>query len=496
MPGSTKELTNSADFPRRTTINGQEVVPAILADGTPVAIPTALLVQDGGVSAGHIADVGNPHGVTKDQIGLGHLDPDPLDLASNSAAGDLNLNSLRDPYTYASASFTTTAPLTNGPADAPANGPRVRITNEPVGSHVYQTYEVLTGDSAGVSWSRTYVGTTWSDWVRKAPSLLIKLVAGDPQANRDASIYTVPHTHVQITNATMLNMPPEPGGANATDFTGQIDVDRSGGAIRQTVEDDEGKVYTRKTFNGGTAFTDWVRVEAGVGGGSPTSHLSTAFHTAYSLALANTPTDGLKESVISSAGMYLHPSLFTLGAKSQLVIPGSFDLTIGTTGAGTAPTVTADSIVFDGNVSYSINSAAPVVDGTFKKVDIYIDFVTTATLSGTQYAILLSDDAADMTSIQLGPVGNGHNRMTFRLPGNTVEGPHPDFVYTNNTQRIQLAMSIDYEKGKATLTEGGGWSREVDCTPVPAGVIEIKRVQIGFGVAMELKELIVIGRND
>jgi hypothetical protein len=31
-------------------------------------------VQDGGVTAGHIADQTNPHGVTKDQVGLSEVD--------------------------------------------------------------------------------------------------------------------------------------------------------------------------------------------------------------------------------------------------------------------------------------------------------------------------------------------------------------------------------------------------------------------------------------
>lgn len=70
MPGTTRELNNTSDFPRSTSVVGTEVVPAVKSDGTPVGIPTAQLVQDGGVSAGHIADQTNPHNVTADQIGV------------------------------------------------------------------------------------------------------------------------------------------------------------------------------------------------------------------------------------------------------------------------------------------------------------------------------------------------------------------------------------------------------------------------------------------
>lgn len=74
MPGTTRELSNSADFPRKSTLNGFEIVPALDSNGQPVGLPTSLLVQDGGVTAGHLLDQANPHGTTKAQVGLGNVD--------------------------------------------------------------------------------------------------------------------------------------------------------------------------------------------------------------------------------------------------------------------------------------------------------------------------------------------------------------------------------------------------------------------------------------
>lgn len=74
MPGTTRELTNTSDFPRETSLAGTEVVPGVKADGSPIGIPVSALVQDGGVSAGHITDTNNPHSVTKAQVGLGNAD--------------------------------------------------------------------------------------------------------------------------------------------------------------------------------------------------------------------------------------------------------------------------------------------------------------------------------------------------------------------------------------------------------------------------------------
>lgn len=74
MARTTRELSNSADFPLRNNLVGNEIVPAMDPNGNPVSIPTAALVQDGGVTAGHIGDTTNPHSVTKAQIGLSNTD--------------------------------------------------------------------------------------------------------------------------------------------------------------------------------------------------------------------------------------------------------------------------------------------------------------------------------------------------------------------------------------------------------------------------------------
>lgn len=442
-----------------------------------------------------IADITGLQTALDAKAGL-EVDPTPLDLTAASAAAVRNLDNLQDLYAYVSANFTTTATLSFAPLQAPSDGSRVRITNQPVGSHVFQTYEVIEGASSGVKWGRAYVGSAWSDWERQVPGLLVQVNSSTPEGQRDAEFYITPYTHIKTTDCTMLNWPPTPAGANATNVTAEMDIDRVGGAIRQTILTEDGIVYSRKTFDLGTTFTDWAVPEAAGGSASPTAHLSAAFHAAHALALSGVDQADLKKAVIKTAGAYVHPSNYSAGALNEIVIPGSFGLTVPAVGTGTNPTVNADSIVFDGNVDFFINSGTPIVTGTFKKVDIFIDFVTTASLAGTQFAFLLSADAETATSIQVLPVGTAYNRITFRLPGLTLEGPHPDYIYTNNTQRIQLGMSIDYELGKAVVTEGGGWSRAVDVTPTPAGVIEISRFEIGSGVAMELKELLVIGRNE
>jgi lysophospholipase L1-like esterase len=74
---------------------GTEVVPGMTAAGNPVGIPVALLVQDGGVSSGHILDTGNPHSVTKAQVGLGNADNTsdvnkPISAATQTALDGLD----------------------------------------------------------------------------------------------------------------------------------------------------------------------------------------------------------------------------------------------------------------------------------------------------------------------------------------------------------------------------------------------------------------------
>lgn len=68
MPGTTRELTNTSDFPRTTSLSGSEVLPA--ADGAnPVALPVSLFQskadaddQDSRISAVEGRDVGSSVG--------------------------------------------------------------------------------------------------------------------------------------------------------------------------------------------------------------------------------------------------------------------------------------------------------------------------------------------------------------------------------------------------------------------------------------------------
>lgn len=51
MPGTTRELTKSSDFPRTTSLDGTEVVPGVRSDGSPVGIPAEQLTLEPRVSA-------------------------------------------------------------------------------------------------------------------------------------------------------------------------------------------------------------------------------------------------------------------------------------------------------------------------------------------------------------------------------------------------------------------------------------------------------------
>lgn len=62
------------NFTNLSALTGSEFVYAVTASGSKRKVSVALLVQDGGISAGHINNTNNPHSVTKAQVGLSNVD--------------------------------------------------------------------------------------------------------------------------------------------------------------------------------------------------------------------------------------------------------------------------------------------------------------------------------------------------------------------------------------------------------------------------------------
>ena len=99
MPGVTRELSNRSDFPLESNPSGTEVVPAVRANGEPIALPVSSLVNDGGISAAHIQDQYNPHNVSATDVGLGNVDntadaDKPLSTPQGTAVGTLITNAV------------------------------------------------------------------------------------------------------------------------------------------------------------------------------------------------------------------------------------------------------------------------------------------------------------------------------------------------------------------------------------------------------------------
>lgn len=83
MPGTTRELTNTSDFPRDATPTGTEVVPAIRPNGQHVAIPVSALVQDGGITQAFIDETDSNFANMRSRVReAGYIEPDMAGSAS------------------------------------------------------------------------------------------------------------------------------------------------------------------------------------------------------------------------------------------------------------------------------------------------------------------------------------------------------------------------------------------------------------------------------
>lgn len=139
MPGTTRELTNTSDFPRLTSLDGTEVIPGADSSGAPVAIPSSLFRS---ASEGDAADASN-------EARFSSIESDISALENSQALNRIEV------ATWADLSAIT------GTID----GQGAEVLSGDSGSHSAAT---ATGyDGASVSNSGRYSwNETWARWVR------------------------------------------------------------------------------------------------------------------------------------------------------------------------------------------------------------------------------------------------------------------------------------------------------------------------------------------